>query len=128
MQYVERAIGSVSKTWSSINPATLSGGIDVIVVEHPDGTLACSPFHVRFGKFQILKPSQKKVEVIVNGKSTNIPMKLGDSGEAYFVFETSTNVQGIPEELLSSPVMSAMNSPPQSPGQDSQAEIGRAHV
>lgn len=124
MQYVERAIGSVSKTWSSINPATLSGGIDVIVVEHPDGTLACSPFHVRFGKFQILKPSQKKVEVIVNGKSTNIPMKLGDSGEAYFVFETSTNVQGIPEELLSSPVMSAMNSPPQSPGQDSQAAEG----
>ncbi|GCE98179.1 hypothetical protein ZYGM_003131 [Zygosaccharomyces mellis] len=124
MQYVERAIGSVSKTWSSINPATLSGGIDVIVVEHPDGTLACSPFHVRFGKFQILKPSQKKVEVIVNGKSTNIPMKLGDSGEAYFVFETSTNVQGIPEELLSSPVMSAMNSPPQSPRQDNQAAEG----
>lgn len=115
MQYVERAIGSVSKTWSSINPATLSGAIDVIVVEHPDGTLACSPFHVRFGKFQILKPSQKKVEVIVNGKSTNIPMKLGDSGEAYFVFETSVDVQGIPEELLSSPVMSATSSPPQSP-------------
>ncbi|CAR25756.1 ZYRO0A07370p [Zygosaccharomyces rouxii] len=122
MQYVERAIGSVSKTWSSINPATLSGGIDVIVVEHPDGTLACSPFHVRFGKFQILKPSQKKVEVIVNGKSTNIPMKLGDSGEAYFVFETSTDVQGIPEELLSSPVMSATSSPPQSPRPDGQVE------
>lgn len=115
MQYVERAIGSVSKTWSSINPATLSGAIDVIVVEHPDGTLACSPFHVRFGKFQILKPSQKKVEVIVNGNSTNIPMKLADSGEAFFVFETSVDVQGIPEELLSSPVMSATSSPPQSP-------------
>nr|CAI6753979.1 CMF_HP1_G0046440.mRNA.1.CDS.1 [Saccharomyces cerevisiae] len=45
MQYVGRALGSVSKTWSSINPATLSGAIDVIVVEHPDGRLSCSPFH-----------------------------------------------------------------------------------
>lgn len=31
--------GSVSKTWNSINPATLSGAIDVIVVEQEDGTL-----------------------------------------------------------------------------------------
>lgn len=115
MQYVGRAIDSVSKTWSSINPATLSGAIDVIVVDHPDGTLACSPFHVRFGKFQILKPSQKKVEVIVNGKPTNIPMKLGDSGEAYFVFQTSSDFQGIPNDLLASPVVSATSSPSQSP-------------
>ncbi|EDO17829.1 hypothetical protein Kpol_1043p19 [Vanderwaltozyma polyspora DSM 70294] len=115
MQYVGRAIGSVSKTWSSINPATLSGAIDVIVVEHPDGSLACSPFHVRFGKFRILKPSQKKVEVIINGKSTNIPMKLGDSGEAYFVFETSSSISDIPSELLASPVVSALSSPPGSP-------------
>ncbi|CCD26494.1 phosphatidate phosphatase PAH1 NDAI_0H03210 [Naumovozyma dairenensis CBS 421] len=115
MQYVGRALGSVSKTWSSINPSTLSGAIDVIVVEQPDGTLACSPFHVRFGKFQILKPSQKKVEVIVNDKSTNIPMKLSESGEAYFVFETGSDLGNIPSELLASPVLSATSSPPQSP-------------
>jgi phosphatidate phosphatase LPIN len=29
--------GPVSKTWNSINPATLSGAIDVIVIEHEDG-------------------------------------------------------------------------------------------
>lgn len=29
--------GSVSKTWNSINPATLSGAIDVIVIEQEDG-------------------------------------------------------------------------------------------
>ena len=34
--------GSVSKTWNSINPATLSGAIDVIVVEQEDGTDASS--------------------------------------------------------------------------------------
>ena len=115
MQYFGRAIGSVSKTWSSINPATLSGAIDVIVVEQPDGTLACSPFHVRFGKFQILKPSQKRVEVLVNGKSTNIPMKLSDNGEAYFVFETYSDIADIPSDLIGSPVSSVPNSPEMSP-------------
>lgn len=37
MQYVRSISGSVSKTWNSINPATLSGAIDVIVVEREDG-------------------------------------------------------------------------------------------
>jgi phosphatidate phosphatase LPIN len=39
MQYVRSISGSVSKTWNSINPATLSGAIDVIVIEQEDGTL-----------------------------------------------------------------------------------------
>jgi stage V sporulation protein SpoVS len=39
MQYVRSLSGSVSKTWNSINPATLSGAIDVIVVELEDGML-----------------------------------------------------------------------------------------
>lgn len=37
MQYVRSISGSVSKTWNSINPATLSGAIDVIVIEQEDG-------------------------------------------------------------------------------------------
>lgn len=37
MQYVRSISGSVSKTWNSINPATLSGAVDVIVVEQEDG-------------------------------------------------------------------------------------------
>lgn len=37
MQYVRSISGSVSKTWNSINPATLSGAIDVIVLEQEDG-------------------------------------------------------------------------------------------
>jgi phosphatidate phosphatase LPIN len=114
MQYVGRAFDSVSKTWSSINPSTLSGAIDVIVVENQDGELSCSPFHVRFGKFQLLRPSQKKVDFIINGKLTNLPMKLGVGGEAFFVFETSKNA-AIPEDLITSPVLSAASSPDSSP-------------
>jgi phosphatidate phosphatase LPIN len=112
MQYFGRAIGSVSKTWNSINPATLSGAIDVIVVEDEEGEMRCSPFHVRFGKFQLLRPSQKKVSVIVNGEITDIPMKLSDEGEAFFVFETDGYV---PEYLQTSPVVSARSSPSTSP-------------
>jgi phosphatidate phosphatase LPIN len=108
MQYV-RSLGSgVSKTWNSINPATLSGAIDVVVVEQQDGSLACSPFHVRFGKFSLLRPSEKKVEFKVNGAKQNYAMKLGDGGEAFFVFETSND---IPEALQTSPLVSPASSP-----------------
>jgi phosphatidate phosphatase LPIN len=109
MQYVRSISGSVSKTWNSINPATLSGAIDVIVIEQEDGTLACSPFHVRFGKFSLLRPYEKKVEFTVNGQKQNYSMKLGEGGEAFFVFETTDQ---IPESLQTSPLVSPASSPP----------------
>ena len=108
MQYVRSISGSVSKTWNSINPATLSGAIDVIVVEQEDGSLACSPFHIRFGKFSLLRPYEKKVEFKVNGQKQDYPMKLGEGGEAFFVFETSGSV---PEALQTSPLVSPATSP-----------------
>ncbi|TAQ90752.1 Phosphatidate phosphatase/4-nitrophenylphosphatase [Chlorociboria aeruginascens] len=109
MQYVRSISGSVSKTWNSINPATLSGAIDVIVVEQEDGSLACSPFHVRFGKFSLLRPFEKKVEFRVNNAKQDYAMKLGEGGEAFFVFETSDN---IPEAMQTSPLISPASSPP----------------
>ncbi|KAL8629442.1 hypothetical protein Q9189_004833 [Teloschistes chrysophthalmus] len=114
MQYVRSIGGSVSKTWNSINPATLSGAIDVIVVEQEDGSLACSPFHVRFGKFSLLRPFEKKVEFKVNNVKQHYAMKLGEGGEAFFVFETFDQ---IPESLQTSPVVSPAASP-QPLGQD----------
>jgi phosphatidate phosphatase LPIN len=42
-----------------MNPATLSGAIDVIVVEQPDGTLLSTPFHVRFGKYGVFSYENK---------------------------------------------------------------------
>ncbi|KAF7513853.1 hypothetical protein GJ744_006467 [Endocarpon pusillum] len=111
MQYVRSISGSVSKTWNSINPATLSGAVDVIVIEQEDGSLACSPFHVRFGKFSLLRPYEKKVEFKVNGAKQNYSMKLGEGGEAFFVFETTDD---IPESLQTSPLVSPASSPPNS--------------
>ncbi|KAF3932799.1 Lipin-3 [Dactylella cylindrospora] len=107
MQYVRSIAGSVTKTYNSINPATLSGAIDVIVVEQENGDLACSPFHVEFR---------------VNGEKTNYPMKLGEGGEAFFVFETTSD---IPEDLQTSPLVSPAASPrPMSPVSDGGSTLG----
>ncbi|KAK4648586.1 lipin Ned1 [Podospora bellae-mahoneyi] len=114
MQYVRNLSDSVSTAWNSINPATLSGAIDVIVVEQEDGSLLCSPFHVRFGKFSLLRPYEKKVEFKVNGIKQPYSMKLGEGGEAFFVFETSDT---IPKSLQTSPLVSPASSPPLSPQQ-----------
>ncbi|KAG9229143.1 Lipin/Ned1/Smp2-domain-containing protein [Amylocarpus encephaloides] len=109
MNYIRGISGSVSKTWNSINPSTLSGAIDVIVIEHEDGSLSCSPFHVRFGKFSLLQPYEKKVEFRVNDVKQDYAMKLAEGGEAFFVFETSDN---IPEAMQTSPLVSPASSPP----------------
>jgi phosphatidate phosphatase LPIN len=120
MQYVRNLSDSVSTAWNSINPATLSGAIDVIVVEQEDGTLVCSPFHVRFGKFSLLRPYEKKVEFKVNGAKQEYSMKLGEGGEAFFVFETTDN---IPQSLQTSPLVSPMASPPLSAQQTELQEL-----
>lgn len=73
------------------------------------GSLACSPFHVRFGKFSLLRPYEKKVEFRVNNVKQDYSMKLGEGGEAFFIFETSEN---IPASLQTSPLVSPVNSPP----------------
>jgi phosphatidate phosphatase LPIN len=43
----------------------LSGAIDVVVVQRKDeaghSELACSPFHVRFGKLTVLRPVDRRV-------------------------------------------------------------------
>ncbi|KAF1954638.1 LNS2-domain-containing protein [Byssothecium circinans] len=121
MNYVRSITGSVSKGWNSINPATLSGAIDVIVVEQEDGSLACSPFHVRFGKYQILRPSDKKVQFTVNDEKQDYAMKLGEGGEAFFVFQTSSD---IPEEMQTSPLASPASSPEQKPLERANTTLG----
>lgn len=68
MNYIRGAVNAISapyQYYKDINPSTLTGAIDVIVIKRPsdsgDSELACSPFHVRFGKWQVLRPSEKKV-------------------------------------------------------------------
>ena len=54
-------ITKVREWYSEINPSTLTGAIDVLVVEQEDGSFLSSPFHVRFGKLGVLKAKEKIV-------------------------------------------------------------------
>ncbi|KAK4531590.1 hypothetical protein CCYA_CCYA08G2447 [Cyanidiococcus yangmingshanensis] len=63
--YLDRLLASLSSALE-INAATLSGAADIIVVQQPDGSLRSTPFHVRFGKLQLLKSREKLVEIDVN--------------------------------------------------------------
>ena len=105
MQFVGRVISSVSDLYGSINPSNLSGAIDVLVVEDKQtGELRSSPFHVRFGKGQVLlRPQDRKVDVIVNGKKVpGVEMRIGEAGEAYFVeLLEDGEAKDVPERFLS---------------------------
>ncbi|OCH86228.1 LNS2-domain-containing protein [Obba rivulosa] len=126
MNYLRGAVSAISapyQYYKDLNPSTLTGAIDVIVVSRPKQSsehddeqnttdtdtasgreLVCSPFHVRFGKWQVLRPGDKKVNMFVNGNPVPFPMKIGEAGEAFFVFETD---EDIPQDLVTSPVLEA---------------------
>lgn len=61
MNYIGKFIANFREFYNEINGATLTGAIDVVVVEQPDGSFTCSPFHVRFGKLGVLRSRFKVV-------------------------------------------------------------------
>ncbi|ORZ34705.1 Lipin/Ned1/Smp2-domain-containing protein [Catenaria anguillulae PL171] len=104
MSKVTSLLMTVTDFYKDINPSTLSGAIDIVVVQHQDGSLAASPFHVRFGKLQLLRPYEKVVEVKINDQVVpDLKMKVGDAGEAFFVVETD-DPSVAPSELATSPI------------------------
>ncbi|XP_069829257.1 phosphatidate phosphatase LPIN1 isoform X1 [Dendropsophus ebraccatus] len=109
MNYVGQLAGQVFVTvkelYRGLNPATLSGCIDIIVVRQPNGNLQCSPFHVRFGKMGVLRSREKVVDIEINGECVDLHMKLGDNGEAFFVEETENNEEYVPSHLATSPIL-----------------------
>ncbi|XP_017891870.1 phosphatidate phosphatase LPIN2 [Ceratina calcarata] len=108
MNYIGKFISNFRGFYNEINAATLTGAIDVIVVEQPNGSFTCSPFHVRFGKLGVLRSREKIVDIEINGEPRQIHMKLGDSGEAFFVEEVNSNGSPtdaeIPPHLACSPI------------------------
>ncbi|CAM4785326.1 unnamed protein product [Rotaria magnacalcarata] len=87
-----KVISKLTTVYRNINPSTLNGAIDIIVVQQEDGTLRCTPFHVRFGKLGVLQSLQNKVYITINDSPVeDLYMQLGEAGEAVFVEEdTST--------------------------------------
>ncbi|NXF05120.1 LPIN3 phosphatase, partial [Smithornis capensis] len=108
MNYVghlaETVFVTVKELYRDLNPATLTGSIDVVVVRQPDNSFKCSPFHVRFGKLGVLRSKEKVVDIEINGEPVDLHMKLGDNGEAFFVQESEENEDSIPPCLCTSPI------------------------
>lgn len=103
-QLAGTVFGTVKELYQGLNPATLSGCIDVLVVEQVDGSFQCSPFHVRFGKLGVLRSREKVVDIEINGEPVDLHMKLGDSGEAFFVQELESDEEHVPPRLCTSPL------------------------
>ncbi|ESL11529.1 lipin [Trypanosoma rangeli SC58] len=95
-------ISSISGFFSLNNLDMASGANDVIIVRHPNGRLFSTPFNVRFGKVKVLHPSDKVVQVEVNGRPTSAVMKTGSDGEAFWLEPTRLSKRdgGRPESPL----------------------------
>lgn len=102
--YVGKLFSNVKGFYNEINAATLTGAIDAIIIEQEDGTFRSSPFHVRFGKLGVLRSREKVVDIEINGESVDIQMKLGDSGEAFFVEQVEDESEDIPTDFATSPL------------------------
>jgi len=89
-------ISRVLSNLSSINPATLSGAVDIVMVEQPDGTFLSTPFHVRFGKIGVVWSGQKQVDIEINGvEIEKLWMILDDYGIAFFPCDMDLGLGGI---------------------------------
>lgn len=98
----------VSYAFNSLDMSSAAN--DVIVVQHLDGSLHSSPFHVRFGKVKVLRPQDKVVSVEVNGVVTKAVMKIGPDGEAFWLEPTDNTGKDRPESpvdarMLASPIL-----------------------
>jgi len=109
MSFFQNIFTNVRKFYSEINAATLTGAIDVVVVEQEDGTLKSSPFHVRFGKLGVLQAKEKIVDIEINGDPIEIQMKLDDTGAAFFVEPVEDGEEEIIDSLATSPIPEQAN-------------------
>lgn len=59
MNVLGKVMSSCRGFYQELNAANLTGAIDVLVVQQPDGRLQSTPFHVRFGKLGVLRPGDQ---------------------------------------------------------------------
>lgn len=83
MGVVNRIFTTVSGLYNNINPITLSGVNDVIVVRGKDGELRCSPFQLRFSRLSF-STAKNQVHILVNGRLTDINMTITRQGDVFF--------------------------------------------
>lgn len=60
------------------------------MVQQEDGTFKSSPFYIRFGKKALITAKDLTVDIEINGQQVDLHMKLGETGDAYFVGESES--------------------------------------
>ena len=65
----------------------LSGAMDILVLEEPEGEYRSSSFHVRFGSLKVLHSKEQDIDIYINGRKKNVKMKLANCGDAYFLYD-----------------------------------------
>ena len=116
MQYVGKVGGYIYNQWNALNPATLLGAIDIIVVEQPDGSLPTAHHGILDWEVPDHQATAKKRLICMSiDIKTDLPMKLGDGGEACLVFETADHNMVSKSVLMTSPVISPSSSAEGSP-------------
>ena len=65
----------------------LSGAMDILVIEEPEGEYRSSSFHVRFGSLKVLHSKEQDIDIYINGRKKNVKMKLANCGDAYFLYD-----------------------------------------
>ncbi|CAF0963035.1 unnamed protein product [Brachionus calyciflorus] len=78
--------------YGEINKSNFTDSMDVIVIRHNNGILRSTPFYVRFGKRDVIKPKENKIRIEINDVLIDdILMTLDESGEAFFIEDTEDN-------------------------------------
>ena len=85
-----------------VNPSSLSGAMDIIVIEHEDGTLRSSPWHLTFGKFGLFYHSNKIISVSINDSPAPFMMYVDKDGRGQFFASQSTKQTRIQQNQQSS--------------------------
>ncbi|RVD93356.1 Smp2-like plasmid maintenance protein [Tubulinosema ratisbonensis] len=88
MNYATGLFSSVFTLYTEINPSTLSGANDVIVVNN-DGEFKCTPFELRFGKMDMFRITTRTIYLIVNNKMSDLSMTIVNNGDVLFLINQS---------------------------------------
>lgn len=80
MAGVGKLLSNFKSYYNEINSATLTGAIDVVVVEQPDGSYQSSPFHVRFGKLGVIRSREKVVSYVCSTTLYSVLLSIITSG------------------------------------------------
>lgn len=84
MGVISKIFTNVSEIYNIVNPLTLSGVNDIIVIKRKDGTYHCSPFQLRFSRLQFINSKSQIVHLFINGQITDVNMTITSQGDLYF--------------------------------------------